>query len=51
MIRLDASQGRQRAKLFDMGAVQRETPAEDGGWILELELVERDFNRFLKRKD
>ena len=50
VIRLGASQGRQRAILFDMGAVKRETPAEDGGWILELELVERDFNRFLKRE-
>jgi GTP-binding protein HflX len=51
VIRLDASQGRQRAKLFDLGAVQRETPAEDGGWVLELEMVERDFRRFLKREN
>jgi GTP-binding protein HflX len=51
VIRLDASQGRQRAKLFDVGAVQRETPAEDGGWVLELEMVERDFRRFLKREN
>ena len=51
VIRLDASQGRQRAKLFDLGAVQRETPADDGGWVLELEMVERDFRRFLKREN
>ena len=49
-IRLEASQGRQRALLFDMGAVSQETPAEDGGWILEIELAERDFYRFMKRE-
>jgi len=49
-IRLEASQGRQRALLYDMGAVSQETPAEDGGWILEIELAERDFHRFIKRE-
>jgi GTP-binding protein HflX len=51
IVRLDASQGRQRAKLFDLGAVLHETPADDGGWMLELEMEERDFRRFLKRED
>ena len=51
MMRLDASQGRQRALLFDMGAVLQETPADDGGWILELEMEERDFRRFVKREN
>ena len=50
VIRLQATQARQRAILFDMGAVLHETPAEDGGWLLELEMVERDFRRFLKRE-
>jgi len=50
VIRLEATQGRQRAILFDMGAVLQETPADDGGWLLELEMVERDFRRFLKRE-
>lgn len=50
MVRLQPSQGRQRALLFEMGAVLREKPAEDGGWIVELEMVERDFRRFLKRE-
>jgi GTP-binding protein HflX len=49
-VRLEASQGRQRAILFDLGAVLQETPADDGGWILELEMEERDFRRFLKRE-
>lgn len=50
MVRLGARQGRQRALLFDMGAVLQESPAEDGGWLLELELAKRDFQRFLKRE-
>ena len=50
VIRLQATQARQRAILFDMGAVLHETPADDGGWLLELEIVERDFRRFLKRE-
>ena len=50
IVRLEASQGRQRAKLFDLGAVLRETPADDGGWVLELEMEERDFRRFLKHE-
>ncbi len=49
-IRLEASQGRQRALLFDMGAVLQETGADDGGWLVEIELEERDFHRFMKRE-
>jgi GTP-binding protein HflX len=51
MVRLQACQGRQRALLFDLGAVVREEPADDGGWMLELELIERDFRRFVKREN
>jgi len=50
IIRLQANQGRQRALLFDMGAVLQETTADDGGWMLELELEERDFLQFAKRE-
>ena len=50
VIRLNPGQGRQRALLFEMGAVMQEKPADDGGWILELEMVERDFRRFMKRE-
>jgi GTPase len=49
-MRLQADQGRQRAKLFELGAVLREIPVDDGGWVLELEMGERDFKRFLKRE-
>jgi len=51
IIRLDPSQGRQRAKLFELGAVLCEEPADDGGWQLELKMTERDLRRFLKREN
>jgi GTP-binding protein HflX len=49
-IRLKPSQGRLRAVLFDLGAVQQETALENGGWLLELDLDERAYSRLLKRE-
>ncbi len=51
VMRLNPAQGRQRAKLFEIGAVLREEACEDGGWILELKMAERDLQRFLKREN
>ncbi len=50
-IQLTASQGRQRAKLFELGAVIAETPIEEGGWTLQLKMTEKDLRRFLKREN
>ncbi len=50
-LRLDTAQGRQRAKLFEMGAVINESLDEDGGWLLEVNMAERDLRRFLKREN
>jgi GTP-binding protein HflX len=50
IIRLMPGQGRQRALLFEMGAVLKDTPGDDGGWVLELEMEEQSFRRFLKRE-
>ncbi len=50
MMRLRPDQGRQRARLFELGAVEEETVLDDGGWLLELKLGERDLQRFLKRE-
>ena len=50
-VRLSPNQGRQRALLFDQGAVVQETIADDGGWILEIEMGEREFRRFIKREE
>ncbi len=51
MIRLQPEQGRQRAALFELGAVEREVPIDDGGWMLELCMRERDFASFIKREN
>ena len=50
-IHLEPSQGRQRAKLFELGAVLNEEVSEDGSWTLELRMVEKDLRRFLKREN
>ncbi len=50
-IRLEPTQGRQRAKLFDLGAVLSEEVLEDGSWLLELKLTEKDLQRFLKTEN
>jgi len=50
VVRLDASQGRLRARLFELGAVLSEEASERGGWSLELRMPERDLRRFIKRE-
>ncbi len=51
VVHLQPSQGRQRAKLFDLGAVLNEESLDDGGWALELKMVEREFQRFIRREN
>ena len=51
IVHLLPSQGRQRAKLFELGAVLCEETTEDGGWDLELKMAERDLRRFIKREN
>jgi GTP-binding protein HflX len=50
-IRLQSTQGRQRAKLFEIGAVLNEEVSEDGSWTIELKMAERDLLRFLKHEN
>jgi len=50
-IHLESAQGRQRAKLFELGAVLSEEDLEDGGWALELKMTEKDLRRFLKHEN
>ena len=50
-IRLAPAQGRQRARLFELGAVLTEEVLEDGGWALELKMTEKDLRRFLKHEN
>ena len=50
-IHLDPAQGRQRAKLFELGAVLNEEALDEGGWSLELKMAEKDLRRFLKHEN
>jgi GTP-binding protein HflX len=50
-LNLDPSQGRQRAKLFELGAVIKDEAMEGGGWSLELKMSEKDLRRFLKHEN
>lgn len=51
VVHLSPGQGRQRARLFELGAVLGEEPADDGGWNMELRMAERDLRRFEKREN
>ena len=51
VVHLSPSEGRQRARLFELGAVAREDAHPDGGWTLELKMTEKDLRRFLKREN
>jgi GTP-binding protein HflX len=51
VIRLLPSEGRQRARLFELGAVLSEEALPEGGWSLELKMTEKDLRRFLKREN
>ncbi|MBT8066631.1 MAG: GTPase HflX [Gammaproteobacteria bacterium] len=51
VIHLLPGQGRQRAKLFELGAVTSEQVLEEGGWSLALKMTEKDLRRFLKREN
>jgi GTP-binding protein HflX len=51
VIRLLPSEGRQRAKLFELGAVLGEEALPEGGWSLDLKMTEKDLRRFLKREN
>ncbi|HNP34920.1 MAG TPA: GTPase HflX [Woeseiaceae bacterium] len=51
IIRLGHTQGRQRAKLFALGAVLNEVQLEDGGWDVEIQMADKDLRRFLKHEN
>ena len=49
-IQLEPSQGRLRARLFELGAVLDEMVLDDGSWSLELKMTDMDLRQFLKRE-
>jgi len=51
VIHLLPSEGRQRARLFELGAVTGEEVLPEGGWTLALKMTEKDLRRFLKREN
>jgi len=48
---LKPSEARQRAKLFDLGAVVKEEIQKDGGWRLILQIAEKDLQRLIKHEN
>jgi GTPase len=46
---LQPAEGRLRARLFELGAVQQETVDEQGSWHLEIQLPRKDFERVCKQ--
>jgi len=49
-LRLGARHGRARAELFRRGAVLGETATDDGGWLIEVELGERELDALCRRE-
>ena len=45
---LSAQHGRERAMLYDRDAVKHERIGETGEYILQLEIAEHDWQRFIK---
>jgi GTP-binding protein HflX len=49
-IRLPPSHARARAAFFDLGAVKSEKGDEQGGYLLEVELPRREYQRLCRRE-
>ncbi|MGE5624775.1 MAG: ribosome rescue GTPase HflX [Bacillota bacterium] len=49
-LKLGPNHGRARAALFDLGAVLREKDEADGGFLLEVELPRREYQRLCRRE-
>ncbi|MBT8421676.1 MAG: hypothetical protein KJP03_01000, partial [Gammaproteobacteria bacterium] len=51
LVRLDVGQARLRALLFEAGKIWSETVDEDGGWELDVELDQRDFDQLAAKEN
>jgi len=49
-IRLGPGDGRLRSRLFDMGAIRNERFDDEGNWLLEIELQQRDLNTLTREE-
>ncbi|MEM6640962.1 MAG: ribosome rescue GTPase HflX [Pseudomonadota bacterium] len=50
ILSLGPGEGRVRARLYDAAAVRHETPGDDGGWRLDLDVDDRDLARLERRE-
>ena len=50
VLHLAARHGRARAELFRRGALLGETATDDGGWVVTVELAERDLDDLCRRE-
>jgi GTP-binding protein HflX len=48
-MRLGPSDGRLRARLFDLGRVLSERTTDEGGWTVEVELSRRSYERLRRQ--
>ncbi len=49
-LRLESTDGRLRAKLYEVGRVISDQATEDGGWEMDVTLASREFNRLLQQE-
>ncbi len=49
-MRLQAEEGRLHALLYARGSVLSEEGTDDGGWLMEVDISEREFQRLLKEE-
>jgi GTPase len=49
-MRLQAEEGRLHALLYTHGSVLSEEGTDDGGWLMEVDISEREFQRLLKEE-
>ena len=51
VIKLGPGDGRLRALFFQYGKILSETPTDDGGWEMEIQLPRKEYERLLQRED
>ncbi|MCF6283016.1 MAG: GTPase HflX [Candidatus Polarisedimenticolaceae bacterium] len=51
VLRLSPTDGRLRAKLYEVGRVISDQPTDEGGWEMDVTLAIHEFNRLLNQED
>jgi GTP-binding protein HflX len=50
LVRLPASAGRLRARLYQLGTVVQEQVQENGGWLIQIEIAPASLERLWRRE-